>query len=473
MPKKYHIDIKEAPARFVPVGRSTILDWEGGCLRCFKCVKRLCIYDAYNKRDFDATRLADTIDSVCKNCLRCVQMCPGRVISKKENPEYKLLGDSYWTADIIVKQSEMAATGKIPVSGAGYRGPFTGPGFDSMWTDMSEIVRPTRDGIHGREYINTSVSLGRKRQNLSFDESGAPVIAPLCEHEIPVPMIFAAPPLNILSENVLKTFALAAENLGMLTEIPVKNWGDFLTPHLKSLVPVMGINDVDAWADLIAKVPMAGFVANEVVPDDFVEKFKARFPGTLLMVKIPADERAPRRVPAFAEEGTDVMCLVADVNGKGMGENSGKFISQITREVHGRMVDLGVRDSVTLLLQGGVALAEHVAKAVICGADAVMVDLPVLLALECTYCGRCNKGLACPVQLENVNPEWGKKRVGNFMAAWRNQIIEVLGAMGIREIRRLRGEVGRAMFFDDLERDTFGRLFGKKKAVPASEGANP
>ena len=26
-----------------------------------------------------------------------------------------------------------------------------------MWTDMSEIVRPTRDGIHGREYISTSV----------------------------------------------------------------------------------------------------------------------------------------------------------------------------------------------------------------------------------------------------------------------------------------------------------------------------
>ena len=37
-----------------------------------------------------------------------------------------------------------------------------GAGFDSMWTDMSEIVRPTRDGIHGREYINTSVDLGRK-----------------------------------------------------------------------------------------------------------------------------------------------------------------------------------------------------------------------------------------------------------------------------------------------------------------------
>ena len=39
-----------------------------------------------------------------------------------------------------------------------------------MWTDMSEIVRPTRDGIHGREYINVSVDIGRRLKHLSFAE---------------------------------------------------------------------------------------------------------------------------------------------------------------------------------------------------------------------------------------------------------------------------------------------------------------
>jgi hypothetical protein len=38
-----------------------------------------------------------------------------------------------------------------------------------------------------------------------------------------------------------------------------------------------------------------------------------------------------------------------------------------------------------------------------------------------------------------------------------------MGAMGMREIRRLRGEVGRAMFFEDLERDSFGPIFGRRK----------
>ena len=45
------------------------------------------------------------------------------------------------------------------------------------------------------------------------------------------------------------------------------------------------------------------------------------------------------------------------------------------------------------------------------------------------------------------------RRIENLIGAWHQQLIEVLGAMGIREVRRLRGETGRAMFFEDLERD--------------------
>ena len=40
-------------------------------------------------------------------------------------------------------------------------------------------------------------------------------------------------------------------------------------------------------------------------------------------------------------------------------------------------------------------------------------------------------------------------------------LIEVLGAMGIREVRRLRGEVGRAIFMEDIEREAFSDLVRK------------
>ena len=105
----------------------------------------------------------------CKSCYRCVEECTKGIFSLAINPEYRTLGDDYWTASIINSTWAQAHTGAIPVSGAGYRGPFAGEGFDSIWTDMSEIVRPTRDGIHGREYINTMVELSRRPMRLKFN----------------------------------------------------------------------------------------------------------------------------------------------------------------------------------------------------------------------------------------------------------------------------------------------------------------
>ena len=109
----------------------------------------------------------------CNSCFRCVQECTKGIFSRAINPEYRELGDEYWTSDVINCTWYQAHTGNIPVSGAGYRGPFVGKGFDSMWTDMSEIVRPTRDGIHGREYINTCIELSRRPDQLAFNDDGS------------------------------------------------------------------------------------------------------------------------------------------------------------------------------------------------------------------------------------------------------------------------------------------------------------
>ena len=66
--------------------------------------------------------------------------------------------------------------------------------------------------------------------------------------------------------------------------------------------------------------------------------------------------------------------------------------------------------------------------------------------------------------LEKIDFEYGVWRMTNLLAAWHDQLIEVMGAMGMREVRRLRGDVGRAMFFENLEKETFGKLFGTRKS---------
>jgi glutamate synthase domain-containing protein 2 len=117
-----------------------------------------------------------------------------------------------------------------------------------------------------------------------------------------------------------------------------------------------------------------------------------------------------------------------------------------------------MRDEITLLGHGGIAAAEHVPKAIICGADAVILDLSVLVAIGCRVCDECVIE-NCPAGLMTINPETAEQRIINMTCAWRDQLLEILSAMGIRDVRRLRGEVGRAMFYEEIEKESFDFIF--------------
>ena len=160
---------------------------------------------------------------------------------------------------------------------------------------------------------------------------------------------------------------------------------------------------------------------------------------------------------ALARSGVSIIHLEASYGGRAMDDES-TTMKDVLRSVHRTLIDEGIRDEMTLLASGGIAMAEHVAKAILCGADAVVIDFPILIALECRMCRRCAAGLSCPVEIEKATPVWVASRVYNLLGAFHNQLLEVMGAMGIRDARRLRGEVGRAMFFEELDRPVFGTL---------------
>ena len=213
------------------VGKLGIVDWREDCSSCHNCVKRGCVYGFY--RD-EADTLRDEIGYLdyiyqCKGCLSCVQDCTKNILTRVVNPEFKRLGDSYYTPEIILSTWFQAETGRIPVSGSGYGGPFSGPGFDSMWTDMSEIVRPTRDGIHGREYISTSVDIGRKLPYLAFRDGQLAVASPPLL-ELPMPVIFDVVPQHWRRGPVLESIAAAAAELGTMAVIAAGDgdrlWGE-------------------------------------------------------------------------------------------------------------------------------------------------------------------------------------------------------------------------------------------------------
>ena len=444
-----------------------IVDWREDCASCHNCVKDACIYGFY--RD-EADRLREDVGYLdyiyqCMGCLSCVQDCTKGILTRVANPEYRRLGNDYFTPEIILSTWFQANTGRIPVSGAGYGGRFSGDGFDSMWTDMSEIVRPTRDGIHGREYINTSVDIGRKKDHLAFQD-GELASSPAPLVEVPLPVMFDVIPERWQHDAVMDAIGRAAAQLGLFSVIRSDRIPPELDVSRDRIVPWLGTRDPVSDAAHAA----AAMVMLSDGPDAAAARaaLKDRNKDQVVAIRLAASPDAARRAVQLAREGVEVIHLVADSSGREEGVERPRHMRDVLRDVHGALVRDGSRDQITVIGSGGIALAEHMAKAVICGADMVAIDVPLLLALECRLCGECERGEPCPIALSGVEMAFAVQRITNLMGAWHLQLVEMLGAMGIREVRRLRGETGRCMFFEDLERETFGELFGKRREEGAS-----
>jgi hypothetical protein len=229
------------------------------------------------------------------------------------------------------------------------------------------------------------------------------------------------------------------------------------------LVPLVGSEGLASVQSLLSQVRMVEFVDSAEVPA-LAAKAKASNPGLVIAVRLPLQAAAAERILQLSQAGVKVFHLCGDLHGCEVGVESPRHIKDVMREIHGRLVKAGVRDEITLIVAGGIALPEHMAKAIICGADLVAVDTAMLVALGCRVC----RGVAggdhqdhCPAEATNLEPSYAVQRMVNLMAAWHSQLLEVLGAMGIREVRRLRGEVGRAIFKEDVEREAFGDLLSQ------------
>jgi len=361
-----------------------------------------------------------------------------------------------------------AHTGSIPVSGAGYRGPFVGKGFDSMWTDMSEIVRPTRDGIHGREYINTCIELSRRPAQLAFNEDGSLAIEKMPILELPLPILFCQPAFGIISREVLTSMLTAARTIGTKMFIPAADVLDDLMVFSATIIPTVTRDNYQKYPRLISGCDMVEIAYEPDIEKGFekdISQLKIMKEGLFVSCGLPLSARIDyaRTAVLLARAGVDTLHVYADTNGREFESTAPRFIKDMLRDIHMALVDDGIRQQVNILATGGISMAEHVNKAIICGADGVAVDLPILIAMECRLCHRCEDGLSCPVKMETIDVDYGSQRIVNLMGAWRNQILEMLGAMGLREARRLRGEVGRSMWFEDLEEQNFGPIFGKRK----------
>jgi hypothetical protein len=298
----------------------------------------------------------------------------------------------------------------------------------------------------------------RFNPDMTMASEAAPIL------EIPLPVVLQQPAFGVLSKTVLLAMAAAASSIGTLLFIKAEQYTPFFSPYAANLVPCMTKDTYLHHADLIRNSRMVE-IADAPSLGEALSGLKAINPDLFIAIGLPLDAAAAVRAAELASTSADTLHLYGSDYGREVGTDNPRYLKDMIREVHLKLVENKIRHRINLVFSGGIAMAEHLAKSLICGADAVGIDLPLLIALECRLCKRCTEGKRCPVKLEAVELDWGKNRIVNLLAAWHNQLLEVMGACGIREARRMRGEIGRSMWFDDLERDSFGPVFGKRKVT--------
>ena len=375
----------------------------------------------------------------CVGCMRCVQEYP-HIMTVKQSEEYTRLGDSFWTPEAVFTIWNEASTGKIPVKGMGYKGAFGGEGFDGIWTDMSEIVRPTRDGVYGREYISTCVDIGRKPTSVDFGR----IDQTLSTQMVPVPIVFDELPTG--NRAAREAVGIASGKLGTLFASRDQTMGDF---NRKNFVPIV---DENSFHESIEKKPVV--VEYDVERSDLFERLVSRLPSSVVIARMPLREDTGFLACKLAREGVHGLHLYADYHGQDYSKEA-RHVSTALKEVHQELVREGLRDQVTIIASGGITLAEHVPKAIICGADLVGIDTTVLVALQAEFLGETRDRANCLLKSRKTDPAWGAQRLVNLFGVWHDQLIEILSAMGMRDVRRLRGDIGRSMMDAELREQSF------------------
>ena len=414
-------------------------------------LQRPCIYGVFGRITGGLT----PVRSKCVGCMRCVQEVPN-VCKVKRNPKFYNLGDSFWIPEDMKLVSSTpislvnfeASTGKILVKGMGYKGTFGSRQWYSMWTDMSEIVRPTRDGVYGREYISMSVDLGKRQQFVDFSQHSLASTSVLTSS---LPIIFDFLPENLTSRDIEASIASAALQTNTFFIIHYSQAKNLSEAQINHAILLIDDSKSLFYDELIKNAPLIELTSETLDIYKNVRNLRSNKP---IAFRLKLSDNYKDTIAKIIALEFDILHIEADYHGMTYESNS-TFIKDAIRDIHQFLVKEKLRDKISIIASGGIILAEHVPKAIICGSDVVAINTSILVALQCEFKGEIRFPEKSKIKKESFDSKWGEQRLANLLSSWHNQCIEILSAMGMRDIRRLRGDVGRAIFKEDIENEAF------------------
>ena len=458
------------------------------CIRCRVC-ERQCANEVHKYNEI--TNMMESDNQKCVNCHRCVSLCPTNALKIVKNPHtFKV--NSNWSGENITEIYKQAESGGVLLSSMG--NPKQYPSyFDRMLINASQVTNPSIDPL--REPMETKTFLGKKTTNISRDEKGNIIYQSKPSLELDVPIMFSAMSYGSISKNAHESLARASEELGIfyntgegglnkdfyrygkntIVQVASGRFGvhkDYLEagsaieikmgqgakpgigghlPGRKILKDISETRMIPEGSDAISPAPHHDIYSIEDLRQLVFSLKEATNYKKPIIVKIAAVHNVAAIASGIARSGADIIAIDGYRGGTGAAptrirNNVGIPIELALASVDERLRQEGIRDEVSIVVGGSIRNSADIVKAIALGADAVYIATSALIALGCHLCrncqtGKCNWGIATqePELVKRLNPNIGYKRLVNLITAWKHEIKEMMGGMGINSIEALRG----------------------------------
>jgi len=458
------------------------------CISCRIC-ERQCANGVHAFSSEKGVMLCD--ETKCVNCQRCVAMCPTRAL-KIVKSDCRLRENANWDDDTVTEIYKQANSGGVLLSSMGNPKPLP-VYWDRILLNASQVTNPPIDPL--REPMETRVFLGKKPRKIRRGADGTMLCDLPPQLELEMPVLFSAMSYGSISYNAHAALAKAASALGTLyntgegglhedfypygahTVVQVASgrfgvhekyletgaaieikMGQGAKPGIGGHLPgakivgdVSRTRMIPEGSDAISPAPHHDIYSIEDLRQLVYSLKEATQYQKPVIVKVAAVHNIAAIASGIARSGADVIAIDGFRGGTGAAptrirDNVGIPVELALAAVDQRLRDEGIRNSVSLIAGGSIRSAADVVKAIALGADACYIATAALLALGCHLCrscqsGICNWGIATqqPELVARLDPEEGSRRLINLMNAWRHEIKEMMGGMGINSIEALRG----------------------------------
>lgn len=454
------------------------------CIRCLVCVRQ-CPYDCtYYDPDRDVVY---NVHQNCVNCKRCVAMCPTHCI-RIERFDSGFRDNGHWGTHLVRGLRKQADTGGVLLTGLGNDLPYPSY-FDRIVLDASQVTNPSIDPL--REPMELRTYLGRKPESYRPGSPGEVFPNILCE----IPVLFAPMSFGAISYNFQHGLALAAQEMGtyfntgegglhpdfrkfrdsVIVQVASGRFGvdpDYLLssaaceikigqgakPGIGGHLPGEKVNAeisrtrmIPVGTDALSPAPQHDIYSIEDLRLLIYAIKEATEYTRPVSVKIAAVHNTAAIVSGIVRAGADIVVIDGFRGGTGAApmiirDHVGIPVEVALAQADQRLREEGIRHQASIIAAGGIRNSADVVKAIALGADAVYIATSAMIAVGCTLCQQCHRGLCAwgittnrPDLLPRLPADQAAGRLTGLLRGWQHEIQEMLGLMGLNSIESLRG----------------------------------